>query len=248
MRLLPAFLIAFSAPALAQTDAFVLGNAHYEAARYDSALAAYESILEDGFESAALYYNIGNTHFKLGNLGPAALGFEKALRLDPGHDDAAANLELVASLAVDDITPLPGFLPFRLLRGWIGLLPAGLLGWLTAAAWLTAGAGLMVIILGRSQGLVGLGRLALGTGLVLALILGGTLLAREFRWGLPTEAVVLAREVTARSAPVEDPSLGVFTIHEATKVRIDDESGAWVEIVLADGRVGWIPADAIGII
>lgn len=39
----------------------------------------------------------------------------------------------------------------------------------------------------------------------------------------------------------DDETLTVFTVHEETKVRVDRLSGEWAEVVLEEGRVGWVP-------
>ena len=49
--------------------------------------------------------------------------------------------------------------------------------------------------------------------------------------------------VPVRSAPLDDEALTLFTVHEGTKVRVDRRSEAWAEVVLEDGRVGWVPVD-----
>jgi len=47
------------------------------------------------------------------------------------------------------------------------------------------------------------------------------------------------------SAPLHDETLTVFTVHEGTKVRIDRLFGEWAEVVLEDGRVGWVPVEVL---
>ena len=42
------------------------------------------------------------------------------------------------------------------------------------------------------------------------------------------------------SAPSDDRELLIFTVHEGTRVQVERRSDAWVEIVLEDGRVGWV--------
>lgn len=45
--------------------------------------------------------------------------------------------------------------------------------------------------------------------------------------------------VQVRSAPLDDEALTLFTVHEGTKVRVDRRA----EVVLEDGKVGWVPVD-----
>jgi len=40
----------------------------------------------------------------------------------------------------------------------------------------------------------------------------------------------------------------VFSLHEGTKVRVDQKTGEWLEIILADGKVGWVRKDVLEII
>ena len=128
------------------------GNQRYQEGDFDGALERYAQILDDGLESGELYYNIGNTYFKLGELGPAILYYERARRLMPGDGDLLANLELARSLTADEIAPLPGFWLFRAVGWWVGLLPRGALAWLVAMAYLMAITAAILVILPAFNG------------------------------------------------------------------------------------------------
>ncbi|MDE3006873.1 MAG: SH3 domain-containing protein, partial [Gemmatimonadota bacterium] len=71
---------------------------------------------------------------------------------------------------------------------------------------------------------------------------------RELRVGSADRGVVVVEAVAVRSAPAEDDDLTLFEVHEGTRVRIDQRTGAWVEVVLDDGKVGWMPVGAMEII
>ena len=43
---------------------FASGNASYNKGQYKEALAAYQKIFDSGYESAALYFNMGNASYK----------------------------------------------------------------------------------------------------------------------------------------------------------------------------------------
>ena len=68
---------------------FKLGD--YPAARreFEAALASPEPALRE-----STLYNIGNTHFREQQFGPAVEAYKQALELDPDNLDAKANLEL----------------------------------------------------------------------------------------------------------------------------------------------------------
>ncbi len=232
----------------AQQGFFEEGNRRYQEGDYQGALESYLSIRDAGYESGELYYNIGNTYFKLGNLGRSIVNYERALKLMPRDDDARVNLELARSLAADEITPLPGFWLFRAIDWWVHALPRTWLLLVVAAAYLFGSAGIVAHVLGYGQLIVRWGRRLAIAGGVMVGLLGINLAAVELQIGEPLEAVVLTEEVLVQSAPSEDRSLQVFVIHEGTKVRIDQHSGEWAEIVLADGKVGWVKVGHLEII
>jgi len=231
-----------------QGSFFEEGNLHYQNGDYEAALESYLQIHDAEYESGALYYNIGNSYFKLGDLGRSILFYERALRHNPRDDDIRANLELARSLTADEITPLPGFWPLRVLDWWVHLLPTSLLVVVVGFFYLAAMAALTTMVLTRNSVLeLWWRRIAIVTGVV-ALIFGVNLVVIELEVGEPTEAIVLVEEVAVQSAPSDDRALQVFTIHEGTKARVDQQSGEWAEIVLADGKVGWVRLDVLEII
>ncbi len=229
----------------AQADFYGEGNRIYQEGDFAGALEAYESILDAGFESGDLHYNTGNAYFKLGRLGRAILHYERARRLLPGDEGVLANLELARTLTVDEVEPLSRFWVLSVWDWSIGLLPRSLLLLVVALSYVGGMAGVVALILRRGTAVaVWGGRLAVLGG-VLTLVLGMNLMVRELGLGRAEEAVVLVAEVPVRSAPSEDGDLTVFTVHEGTKVRIDRRSDEWAEVVLADGKVGWLKLETV---
>jgi len=234
--------------ALAQGSFFEDGNRLYQQGDYQAALDNYLRIIDSGLESGALHYNIGNAYFKLGRLGAAILHYERALRLVPGDKDVRANLELARSLTIDEVTPLPRFWLLRAVSWWVALLPRGWLTLLVSAGYVTAMAGLVVAILRRGTVAARLARwLAIGAAAV-TIVFAVNLAIREIGIGQPEEGIIMVEETPVQSAPSEDRALQLFTIHEGTKVRIDRRSAEWVEIVLADGKVGWVRTEVLTVI
>jgi tetratricopeptide (TPR) repeat protein len=232
----------------AQAEIFEQGNQLYVAGDYDGAVAAYETVLGAGFESAALHYNLGNAYFKTGDLGRSILAWERARAVAPSDPDVLANLELARSLTADAVEPLPRFWLVSAVAWWIDLLPRGLLIAIVATAWVAAGAGLSARILARRDDVRRVAGWVAIAGGVVVVILGTNLYVRELGAGRAERGVILADEVPVRSAPADQDDLTLFEIHEGTRVRIDQRAGDWAEIVLEDGKVGWVPADVMGVI
>lgn len=241
-------LVVISAPVHAQEELYQQGNQLYQAESWPEAISAYKSVLSAGFEGADVYYNLGNAYFKSGELGLAILNWERAAGLEPGDPDVRANLDLAGSLTIDVVEPLQRFWLLGVWNWWLNLIPRVLLIGLVTGSWLLLAGGAIARILGRDEAIIRWGaRLALSGGVVLVLA-GANLVVRELGLGQPTRAVVLAEAVEVRSAPSEDEDLTLFEIHEGTRVRIDQEAGVWAEVVLDDGKVGWIPMSAIEVI
>ena len=57
--------------------------------------------------------------------------------------------------------------------------------------------------------------------------------------------VVISIESNIRSSPINRGENIVFLIHEGTKIEIITEESGWYEIVLLDGKKGWIPMNEV---
>ena len=76
--------------ALLFDDPIWRGAAEYYAGRYQRAAEAFGEA-----EDAMAFYNLGNAHAKLGLWAEARRAYQAALRLEPDHEDAIHNLELI---------------------------------------------------------------------------------------------------------------------------------------------------------
>lgn len=237
-------LVPVGAPRLhAQEEIFEQGNQLYLEADYTGAVEAYEAVLGAGFESVALHYNLGNAYFKAGDLGRSILSWERARALAPSDPDVLANLELARSQTADAIEPLPRFWLISAASWWVGLLPRGVLIALVTVAWLAVGAGIAVRVMARRDELRTVGTWAAVVGAIVVVVFGTNLFVRELGIGRAERGVILADAVPVRSAPADQDDLTLFEIHEGTRVRIGERAGEWAEVVLDDGKVGWVRAD-----
>jgi tetratricopeptide (TPR) repeat protein len=76
---------------------------YYDQANYRSAIDDYSKLLERGFVNPQIYYNLGNSYFKAGQLGHSIWSFRRAVLLDPGFKQARGNLDYVRSFNTDQI-------------------------------------------------------------------------------------------------------------------------------------------------
>ncbi len=232
----------------AQEEPFAQGNQRYQERDFEAAIEAYEAVLSAGYESAPLHYNLGNAYFKSGDLGRAILAWERSRVLSPNDPDVAANLMLASSLTVDDVQPLQRFWLISVVAWWVDLLPRPMLIGTVSVAWLSFAGGLAVWIVAYRNWMRRSGaRIAITSGMAVV-VLGTSLLVRELEIGNGERGVVLTAVVPVRSAPATDDNLTLFEVHEGARVRVDQRTEDWLEIVLDDGKVGWVPTETVGII
>ena len=227
---------------------FELGNRLYQEDDFAGAIEAYEAVLASGWESPVLYYNLGNSYFKFGGLGRSILHWERALAGSPADPDVLANLEFARSITADAVEPLPRFWLFSVVRWWVDLIPRAFLIAIVGSAWLTAATGGILRIFSRGPDARRLGSWLTLTGATAVLALGPNLAVRELGIGRAERGVILAEVVSVQAAPSTEDDITLFQIHEGTRVRIDQRAGDWAEIVLEDGKVGWVPAEVMEVI
>ena len=58
-------------------------------------------------------------------------------------------------------------------------------------------------------------------------------------------AVVISNNVNAYSGPFYGSSSILFQINEGIKVDISNQQKDWLEIILIDGKKGWIPSESV---
>ena len=69
-------------------DKFTEANNLYNDSKYEKSIELYYQILDSGFHSAELYYNLGNSFYKLNDIANSILFYEKSLKLNSflAHD------------------------------------------------------------------------------------------------------------------------------------------------------------------
>src|ERR1700685_413750 len=88
---------------------FLKGNALYAKGQYKEALATYQQIVDQGYQSATIYFNMGNASYKNDDIASSVLYYEKAHKLAPGDDDINYNLKYVNLKTTDKIEEVPEF-------------------------------------------------------------------------------------------------------------------------------------------
>lgn len=218
---------------------FVEANELYRQEKYDQALGLYEEIEDMGLESWALYYNIGNIHYKMNRVAPSIYYYEKALLLSPDNRDVLFNLEFANQMVLDNIEPLPRNLGQRFMDGVVLKL--------TYENWAKISVGLaflfaLLFLMYHFSYSTGKKRFYFISSIA-TVILVTTMLFFAFRnehyVKNNREAIIFAREAEVNNAPTNS-SETFFELHEGTKVSVLETLDNWKKIRIADGKIGWI--------
>lgn len=220
----------------------------YTQERYEEALNAFSAVEEAGYVSADLYYNMGNCCYKAGHrLGQAILYYEKALKLDPSHEDAAVNLEIARQYTLDRIDTVPEFILLTWVKALRDSLSSNAWAWLALGLFLFTAVMVLLFRFGRS---VALRKSAFALAVVaVVFVIVSTVFAFSLRSAIEAGdgAVVTVPVSSVKSSPGStDQSL--FILHEGTTVKVVDRLGDWYRIELSDGRQGWLEDDDVEII
>jgi tetratricopeptide (TPR) repeat protein len=217
---------------------FAQANAQYAEGNYAEAAEQYQQVLAES-PSADLYYNLGNAYFKQGELAQSILAYERALRLEPSHKDAAHNLLFAQSRIIDNIEDTQSFF----LSNWLKAIrnALGLQTWiiLSIALFLFALVGFFVFAFNN---LLWLRKIAFYSSLlalcisVISMINASSLHQRDVS---RSEAIITQGIVNVKSSP-DRSGTDLFTLHEGTKVEINETLGEWC-CVHVGNYIGWMP-------
>jgi len=215
------------------------GNEAFAEQQWQNALNFYKMIEGENLQSEDLYYNIGNSYFKMGDNAHAILYYEKALKLNPSNNDAQNNLAIANQFILDKIESVPEFFVIT----WIHTLVNSF----SADNW----AGISLIFLAVAAALLLLYRFGINLRLrkvsfvisVIVLVFSISAfiisISQKHHINANDSAIIVSPVSSVKSSPSEAGN-AIFVLHEGTKVNILDEVGEWQKISIADGRQGWI--------
>jgi tetratricopeptide (TPR) repeat protein len=232
---------------VAQTNTTVLfenANLLYKEGKFDEAIKIYKQIEEKDSISSTLYYNLGNSYYKLNNVANTIYNYEKALLLDPLNKDAANNLEFAKRMTIDNIEELPKTFLQRLEVNYLQKLSYNQWAKLTIVFSVF---GSLLFLLFYFSNISNKKRIYFLTSITffLLLIISVFITYHQHQKAINTKyAIIFSSKTTVNNAPTLN-SDEIFELHEGTKVRVLDAIDNWKKIKLSDGKIGWISADNI---
>ena len=194
------------------------GDSAYIKEDYAAAIQIYEALLKNG-EASEVYYNLGNSYYKIGEIAKAVLNYERALLLQPGNSDIRANLEVARAKTIDKVEPTPEVFFISWTKSLINCM--------SVDAWATWGIVSFILlivslyffifskqIMWKKIGFI--------SGIIFLIItVCSNLFASQQKENLVNrnEAIVMNPSVTVRSTPSESGT-SLFIVHEGRKVNV----------------------------
>lgn len=231
-------LIGFSG--VAQNEEFFeKANAAYADGNYQEAVQLYNRVLENGEASVAIYYNLGNSYYKLNKIAPSIYHYEKALQLKPGDEDVKNNLQFARNMAIDAIEEPQeeGFTGF--INSTTAIFSPTGWGWTAIICMVIFVAFFLGYYFSRKAVFK---RLFFVTGMFFLLVAITSAVIGTLKQNIVEDrsfAIVFSEEVEVRSEP-NVRSGEVFMLHEGAKVKLTEDFQDWYEIELPNGSQGWM--------
>jgi len=215
------------------------GNKAYQNKQYEKAISQYQNIIDKNFESAILFYNLGNAYYKNNEKAKSLLWYERALKLDPSNDDIIHNITFVNQKLEDKIETVPVLFITR----WVQSTASSL----SSHQWAILSIVSFGIILLSILCFLLIHKLWFRYSSVISLILALFIFIFSIYFAIKNtqimknhdDAIVMKSIVVGKSAP-NDSGNDLFVIHEGLKVQITDQLNDWYEIKLPNGEKGWV--------
>ncbi len=213
------------------TELFDKGNDLYNQGRYLEAIESYSDIIKDGKHSSELYYNMGNSYYKLNDIANSIFYYEKALLLNPKSEKITNNLSFAQNMLIDKIEPLPQNQINSFFSSIINLFDYSIWQYIFLFFEFTAVIFLILYLISKTP--LNKKRYFI-SALTLSLFFVLSLIAANISKNLRTEPNLRSEEIN--------------TLHEGTKLNIIEKIDDWSYIELKNGNKGWLTSSSYRLI
>ncbi len=234
------FLILFFLNAQSQVEVvFDEGNALYNQGNYTEAIEKYTSIINNGSESAELYYNLGNAYYKINDIANSIFYFEKSLLLDPNNNETKNNLSFSQNMTLDRIETVPVNQVSKFISKFTNLFDYNT--WFLISI-IFEFLSLIVFSLylfnknsNTKKRYFSIGSIFLFCFIIFLIL--GVNSKSEYEKNNP--AILFDNRISFKSEPNER-SEELFLLNEGTKVNVLEKLNEWSLVELSNGSKGWI--------
>ncbi len=214
-------------------------NAFYHEKDYVAAAKIFKNLIAKGHVNGYLYYNLGNTHMRLGEIGPAIHNYLRAKLLLPRNENIEANLKYAINKTIDRLDPpRRGFI--QDLCFWVEAASLNeyfqlsilfnIFFWAFSIGFLCIRTPTWKIL--KTISITALLFIFISTGI------------KYYLQSSQKLGVIIDKKIAAKS-DTGIQNITLFELNEGAIIKVNEEDGTWVNISLDTGTNGWIPIKSI---
>ena len=234
------FLIIFFLISQSQDDViFDQGNSSYNQGNYNEAIEKYTSIINNGYESSELYYNLGNAYYKINDIANSIFYFEKSLLLDPNNNETKNNLSFSQNMTIDRIETIPVNQLSKFISSFTNLFDYNTWLLISIIFEFLSFIVFSVYVFNKNTNTK---KLYFSIGsiflicFIIFLIVG---INSKSVYEKNNPAILFDNRISFKSEPNER-SDEIFILNEGTKVNVLEKLNEWSRVELLNGSKGWI--------
>lgn len=224
---------------------FEIANEMYKKGEYENAIQKYEFIEKSlKQESANLYFNLGNSYYKLNKVAPSIYYYEKALLLAPNNKAMKTNLAFAQKRTIDNIKVIDDIGFTKLIKKITSIFSINTWTWMSVAFSILTLLSFALFLYKEESAIKRISFIAIFVALFLVIL---SFLSANFLTNFKAKdkpAIVFEDTVEVKAEPKEDAD-NAFTLHEGTKVYVKETLDNYKRIQLTDKTEGWVLSSAI---
>lgn len=238
-KILSIFIFTFLSIHLFSNTVFDEGVKYYMSKQYEKSIASFQSLVNEGYQSHSLYYNLACAYFKMEDYAHAMLWFERAKRLNPSDDDTEFNIQVTKYKLKDKIEALPELFFITWWKSFLNIFSEKQWSVITIILFFVFFILLAIFLitpvfwLRKTSFYVGIFTISAFIISFLAAYSQTKIMNNKH------EAIIMSKKMEIKSSP-DAASKVLFVVHDGVKVNIQDKIGEWVEIKLPNGDKGWV--------
>ena len=212
------------------------GNTFYNQKQYDSAIICFEKITALKPDKADIYFNLGNTYYRMNNIGMAVLNYERALQLKPDYKEAKENLLLTKSRMSNYIQEADDIF---FITWWDSLTRGDMATMWAILSFITFSSIILLLFLRRlPKTIVAIPAQVPGILWFIWVCFMIIAYTSALNNNDKSKAVIMQNDAPLMNEDMKGKPLSLLP--EGTTVKIKATKGEYEEVLLPDGRKGWV--------
>jgi tetratricopeptide (TPR) repeat protein len=206
---------------------------------FEEANTLFLTLVEEGYVSHALYYNLACSYFKIEDFANAMLWFERAKRLNPSDEDTDFNINVTKFKLTDRIEAVPEVFFIRWFKSFVNLMNERSWAYLSLLFFFFVFLFTSLFLITSSYKFR---KYSFYLSFIFLLFFITSIFAsfsQKSYQNRSDEAIVMTERIEVKSSP-DEASSDLFIIHSGVKLKILDNIGEWVEVKIPNGDKGWI--------